>query len=58
MPRRMGIPNRVETYAQQQAGEHFRRAWLRLLPRLDGARWRLAPSTGTPRRWGAPVLGV
>ncbi len=48
LSRRLGIPHRVETYTQQQAGEHFRRAWLRLLPRLDAARWWLAPSTGTP----------
>ncbi|MYQ45471.1 hypothetical protein GTW40_10425 [Streptomyces sp. SID4985] len=45
---RLGIPHRIETYTQQQAGEHFRRTWLRLLPRLDAARWWLAPSTGTP----------
>ncbi|MGN5380151.1 hypothetical protein ACQ4WX_32025 [Streptomyces lasalocidi] len=48
LSRRLGIPCRVETYTQQQAGEHFRRTWLRLLPRLDAARWWLAPSTGTP----------
>ena len=48
LSRRLGIPHRVETYTQQQAGEHFRRTWLRLLPRLDAARWWLAPSTGTP----------
>ncbi|MFS4093332.1 hypothetical protein [Streptomyces sp. AF1A] len=48
LSRRLGIPFRVETYTQQQAGEHFRRTWLRLLPRLDAARWWLAPSTGTP----------
>ncbi|MGW2507931.1 hypothetical protein ACWC0A_00640 [Streptomyces scopuliridis] len=48
LSRRLGIPHRVETYSQQQAGEHFRRTWLRLLPRLDAARWWLAPSTGTP----------
>ncbi|MDQ8702167.1 hypothetical protein RCO28_06625 [Streptomyces sp. LHD-70] len=48
LSRRTGIPFRVETYTQQQAGEHFRRTWLRLLPRIDAARWWLAPSTGTP----------
>ena len=48
LSRRLGIPHRIETYTQQQAGEHFRRTWLRLLPRLDAARWWLAPSTGTP----------
>ncbi|WP_369391801.1 hypothetical protein AB5J72_32460 [Streptomyces sp. CG1] len=48
LSRRLGIPHRVETYTQQQAGEHFRRTWLRLLPRLDAARWWLAPSTGIP----------
>ncbi|MEV4969922.1 hypothetical protein [Streptomyces scopuliridis] len=48
LSRRSGIPHRVETYTQQQAGEYFRRTWLRLLPRLDAARWWLAPSTGTP----------
>ncbi|MEV7680952.1 hypothetical protein AB0O64_20740 [Streptomyces sp. NPDC088341] len=48
LSRRSGIPYRVETYTRQQAGEHFRRTWLRLLPRLDAARWWLAPSTGTP----------
>ncbi|MFD4153862.1 hypothetical protein ACFWR4_14105 [Streptomyces hydrogenans] len=45
---RLGIPHRIETYTQQQAGEHYRRTWLRLLPRIDAARWWLAPSTGTP----------
>ncbi|MEU6383091.1 hypothetical protein ABZ847_05940 [Streptomyces bauhiniae] len=48
LSRRLGIPHRVETYTQQQAGEHFRRPWLRLLPRIDAVRWWLAPSTGTP----------
>jgi hypothetical protein len=48
LSRRLGIPHRVETYTQQQTGERFRRTWLRLLPRLDAARWWLAPSTGTP----------
>lgn len=48
LSRRLGIPYRIETYTQQQASEHLRRTWLRLLPRLDAARWWLAPSTGTP----------
>lgn len=48
LSRCLGIPHRIETYSQQQAGEHFRRTWLRLLPRLDAARWWLAPSTGVP----------
>lgn len=48
LSQRLGIPHRIETYTQQQAGEHFRRTWLRLLPRMDAARWWLAPSTGTP----------
>ncbi|MFD5536411.1 hypothetical protein ACFWIJ_00780 [Streptomyces sp. NPDC127079] len=48
LSRRLRIPHRVVTYSQQQAEEHFRRTWLRLLPRLDAARWWLAPSTGTP----------
>ncbi|UXY33050.1 hypothetical protein [Streptomyces sp. HUAS TT20] len=48
LSRRLGVPHRVETYTEQQAGEHFRRTWLRLVPRLDAARWCLAPSTGTP----------
>ncbi|MGA5192142.1 hypothetical protein [Streptomyces exfoliatus] len=48
LSRRLGVPHRIETYSQQQAGEHYRRTWLRLLPRIDAARWWLAPSTGTP----------
>ncbi|MFJ5967316.1 hypothetical protein [Streptomyces sp. NPDC093060] len=48
LSRRSGIPHHVETYSRQQASEYFRRTWLRLLPRLDAARWWLAPSTGTP----------
>ncbi|MGW5214215.1 hypothetical protein ACWEQO_24170 [Streptomyces sp. NPDC004051] len=48
LSQRLGIPHRVETYSQQQAGQHFRRTWLRILPHLDAARWWLAPSTGTP----------
>ncbi|CCB76073.1 protein of unknown function [Streptantibioticus cattleyicolor NRRL 8057 = DSM 46488] len=42
------IPYRIETYSRQQADEHYRRTWLRVLPRLDAARWWLAPSTGVP----------
>ncbi|MFI2037624.1 hypothetical protein ACH470_23695 [Streptomyces bottropensis] len=44
---RLRVPYSVETYSQQQAGEHFRRTWLRVLPRMDAARWWLAPSSGT-----------
>ncbi|MFF4523467.1 hypothetical protein [Streptomyces bluensis] len=43
---RLHIPYTVETYSEQQAGEHFRRTWLRALPRMDAARWWLAPSSG------------
>ncbi|MBQ1089096.1 hypothetical protein [Streptomyces sp. B93] len=45
---RLDVPYSVETYSQQQAGEHFRRTWLLLLPRLDAARWHLSPSSGVP----------
>jgi hypothetical protein len=45
--RRSG-PYSVETYSQQQAGEHFRRTWLRVLPRVGAARWYLSPSSGVP----------
>ncbi|MEU3895612.1 hypothetical protein [Streptomyces sp. NPDC045251] len=48
LSRRLSIPHHIETYSQQQAGEHYRRTWLRLLPRIDAARWWLAPSTGIP----------
>lgn len=44
---RLNVPYSVETYSQQQATEHFRRTWLRVLPRMDAARWWLAPSSGT-----------
>ncbi|MHC0430884.1 hypothetical protein ACX6XY_11925 [Streptomyces sp. O3] len=58
LSRRLGIPYRVTTYSQQQADEHFRRTWLRLLPRIDAARWWLAPSTGIPHvRVPCPHLG-
>ncbi|MFW6721838.1 hypothetical protein ACHZ98_17075 [Streptomyces sp. MAR4 CNY-716] len=43
---RLAVPYAVETYSQQQATEHFRRTWLRVLPRMDAARWWLAPSDG------------
>lgn len=43
---RLDVPYAIETYSQQQAGEHFRRTWLRVLPRMDAARWWLAPSSG------------
>ncbi|MGP3923591.1 hypothetical protein [Streptomyces sp. 8N616] len=45
---RLRVPYTVETYSQQQAREHFRRTWLRVLQRIEGARWWLAPSTGVP----------
>ncbi|WP_327323138.1 hypothetical protein OG735_11995 [Streptomyces sp. NBC_01210] len=58
LSRRLGIPYRVETYSQQQAGEQFRRTWLRFLPRIDAARWWLAPSTGIPHvRVPCPYFG-
>ncbi|MFD4263377.1 hypothetical protein ACFWR9_38660 [Streptomyces sp. NPDC058534] len=58
LSRRLGIPHRIETYTQQQAGEHYRHTWLRLLRRIDAARWWLAPSTGTPHlRVPCPHLG-
>ncbi|APD18558.1 tRNA synthetase [Streptomyces phage Picard] len=43
---RLKVPYEVDTYTQQQAAEHFRRTWLRVLPRMDAARWYLAPSSG------------
>jgi hypothetical protein len=45
---RLGVPYTVETYTEQQATEEFRSTWLDLQPRLDLARFHLAPSTGTP----------
>ncbi|MFB7931873.1 hypothetical protein ACFC4C_22510 [Streptomyces sp. NPDC056039] len=45
---RLRVPYSVETYTQQQAGEHFRRTWLRVLPRMEAARWYLSPSSGVP----------
>jgi hypothetical protein len=45
---RLSVPYTIETYSEQQAGHDFRRAWLALQPRLDRARWHLAPSTGVP----------
>lgn len=59
LSRRLGIPHRIETYTQQQAGEHYRRTWLRLLPRIDAARWWLAPlhrNPAPPRPLPAPWL--
>ena len=44
----LDVPYSVETYSEQQATEPFRSVWLSLQPRLDVARWYLAPSTGTP----------
>ncbi|MFE7948199.1 hypothetical protein [Streptomyces sp. NPDC057426] len=43
---RLGVPYSVDTYSEQQADVHFRRTWLRVLPRMDAARWWLAPSSG------------
>lgn len=48
LSRRTAVPFTVETYSQQQAGVRFRETWLRVLPRLNAARWWLAPSTGVP----------
>ncbi|MGW5505958.1 hypothetical protein [Streptomyces rochei] len=45
---RLDVPYSVETYSQQQATGPYRETWLRVLPRLDAARWWLAPSTGVP----------
>jgi hypothetical protein len=46
--RHTAVPFTVETYSRQQAGARYRETWLRLLPRIDVARWWLAPSTGVP----------
>ncbi|MFJ6707044.1 MULTISPECIES: hypothetical protein [unclassified Streptomyces] len=46
LSQRLSVPYSVETYSEQQAGEHFRRTWLRALPRMDAARWHIAPSSG------------
>ncbi|MFE9483913.1 hypothetical protein ACFYNM_35650 [Streptomyces spororaveus] len=43
-----GIGYEINTYAEQQPTETYRRTWLRILPRLDAVRWWLAPSTGVP----------
>lgn len=40
------VPYSIETYSAQQATAQFRQTWLRLLPRIDAARWWLAPSSG------------
>lgn len=45
---RTDVPHQVHTYSVQQRTEVFRRAWLRVLPRVAAARWWLAPSTGVP----------
>lgn len=45
---RLEVPYSIETYSQQQAGEHYRRTWLRVLPRMAAARWYLSPSSGRP----------
>lgn len=45
---RLQVPYVVETYSEQQASEHFRRTWLRVLPRMSAARWHLSPSSGIP----------
>ncbi|MGW5863271.1 hypothetical protein ACWFRJ_14005 [Streptomyces sp. NPDC055239] len=45
---RLSVPYSIETYSRQQAGEHFRRTWLRAHWRIDAARWWLAPSSGVP----------
>ncbi|MGW5332412.1 hypothetical protein [Streptomyces bauhiniae] len=45
---RLKVPYSVETYTQQQATPHFRRTWLRVLPRMEAARWHLSPSSGVP----------
>ena len=43
---RLSVPYTVETYSEQQASDAFRDTWLRLQPRIDLARWHLAPSSG------------
>jgi hypothetical protein len=48
MSEHLDVPYTVETYSRQQATERFRATWLRVLTRIDGARWWLAPSTGVP----------
>jgi hypothetical protein len=45
---RLDVPFTVETYSQQQASRPFRLTWLRIQPRMDLARWHLAPSSGVP----------
>ncbi|MEU9087502.1 hypothetical protein [Streptomyces sp. NPDC048357] len=55
---RAAVSYRLETYTQQQAGPGFRMTWLRLLPRMEAARWWLAPPTGTPHlRVPCPAAG-
>ncbi|MDR3080388.1 MAG: hypothetical protein LBV60_05565 [Streptomyces sp.] len=45
---RLSIPYSIEMYSRQQAGERFRRTWLRAHRRIDAARWWLDPAHGTP----------
>ncbi|WP_101255599.1 hypothetical protein [Streptomyces barkulensis] len=45
---RLAVPWHLQTYSEQQAGAHYRTTWLRVLPRIETARWWLAPSTGIP----------
>ncbi|MFB7868016.1 hypothetical protein [Streptomyces sp. NPDC056069] len=53
-----GVPYRVETYSTQQEQQHWRETWLRVLPRVQAARWYLAPSTGIPHvRIPCPAQG-
>lgn len=58
LSQRSAVPYRIETYSQHQAAVGFRTTWLRLLPRLEAARWWLAPPTGTPHlRVPCPAVG-
>jgi hypothetical protein len=45
---RLSVPYSVEMYSRQQAGELFRRTWLRAHRRIDAARWWLDPAHGSP----------
>ncbi|MFD0352317.1 hypothetical protein ACFVHW_01020 [Streptomyces sp. NPDC127110] len=49
-----GVSYGIETYSEQQRGESFRCTWLRVLPRVDAARWWLAPPTAS-RTSGCPA---
>ncbi|MFE4420396.1 hypothetical protein [Streptomyces sp. NPDC056817] len=44
----LSVPYAIDMYSRQQAGEHFRRTWLRAHRRIDAARWWLDPAHGTP----------